>query len=159
MLYNKEFNLNTKSYLGIFVTSTLLLGCANTSQTNSVSVVTQPASSLGEVPNLKVVVDCGPCIVKPSISTLIIEGYNEAAGKEGRQVSVNKEANLTIKEYTARNDAARFLAGTFAGKDEIKAVIIYQGKTYAVEDYYRNAWLGIDTLAKKIGELSYAELK
>ncbi|MFM9879895.1 MAG: hypothetical protein ACKVOO_05735, partial [Burkholderiaceae bacterium] len=79
--------------------------------------------------------------------------------KAGHKVSATKEANLVIKEYTARNDAARFLAGALAGKDEIKAVISYQGKTYAVEDYYRNAWLGIDVLAKKIGEMTHAEVK
>jgi hypothetical protein len=114
---------------------------------------------MSEVPTLRVVVDCGVCAVKPTIPSLIIEGYNEAASKAGRKVSTTKEASLTIKEYTARSDAARFLAGAFAGKDEIKAVIAYQGKTYAVEDYYRNAWLGIETLAKKIGEMSYAEIK
>ena len=97
--------------------------------------------------------------MKPTIPALIVEGYTEAARAAGRKVSATAEATLTIKEYTSRNDAARFFAGAFAGKDEIKVVIAYQGKTYAVEDYYRNAWLGIDTLAKKIGEMSYAELK
>ena len=134
----------------------MISGCANTTQTVSTA---QPTAAAVEMPTLKVAIDCGACEVKPTISALIVEGYNEAATKSGRKVSATKEANLTVKEYTARNDAARFLVGAMAGKDEIKAVITYQGKTYSVEDYYRNAWMGIDTLAKKIGELTYAELK
>lgn len=153
--------MKTKSYLvPLFASIAIIVsGCASTSQTSSSGAATPQATPLGELPTLKVTVDCGACTVKPTIPSLIVEGYNEAAGKAGHKVSTTKEASLTIKEYTARNDAARFLAGAFAGKDEIKAVIAYQGKTYAVEDYYRNAWLGIDTLAKKIGEMSYAELK
>lgn len=138
----------------------LVAGCASTTQSATYpSVAAQTKASAAELPVLKVAVDCGACQVKPNIPSLIVEGYNEAAGKAGRKVSASSEATVTIKEYVARGDAARFLAGAFAGKDEIKAVISYQGKTYAVEDYYRNAWLGIETLAKKIGEMSYSELK
>jgi hypothetical protein len=153
-----ELSLNIKNHLSLlFVSAAVIVsGCANTTQT---SPTAQPINTAVEMPALKVAIDCGACQVKPTIPALIAEGYNEAAAKSGRKVSATKEANLTIKEYTARNDAARFLAGAMAGKDEIKAVITYQGKTYSVEDYYRNAWMGIDTLAKKIGELSYAELK
>ncbi|MDP3835056.1 MAG: hypothetical protein Q8Q82_13930 [Hydrogenophaga sp.] len=154
--------MNTKNHFGLaFVSFAIFVsGCASTTQTNtSTGKVAQPTAPMADVPALKVFVDCGACTLKPGIPGLIVEGYNEAASKAGRKVSTTSEANLTIKEYTARGDAARFLAGAFAGKDEIKVVIAYQGKTYAVEDYYRNAWLGIDTLAKKIGEMSYAELK
>lgn len=154
--------MKTTNYFGLVVASVAIFvsGCASTTQSStSTGTVAQPITLLAEMPALKVSVDCGACTVKPSIPSLIVEGYNEAASKAGRKVSATIEAKLTVKEYTARNDAARFLAGAFAGKDEIKVVIAYQGKTYAVEDYYRNAWLGIDTLAKKIGEMSYAELK
>lgn len=163
--------MKTTKYLGLVVASAAIFmaGCASTTpsststntstNTNTSAVGQQPTPSVAEVPALKVTVDCGACVVKPTIPSLIVEGYNEAAAKAGRKVSATAVANLTIKEYTARADAARLLAGAFAGKDEIKAVIAYQGKTFAVEDYYRNAWLGIDTLAKKIGEMTYAELK
>jgi hypothetical protein len=154
--------LKTMNHFGLVVVSVAILvsGCASTTQPNTgTSTVVQPTTALAEVPALKVSVDCGACTVKPTIPDLIVEGYNEAANKAGRKISATAQAQLTIKEYTARNDAARFLAGAFAGKDEIKVTIAYQGKTYAVEDYYRNAWLGIETLAKKIGEMSYAELK
>ncbi len=49
--------------------------------------------------------------------------------------------------------------GAFAGKDEIKAIITYDRKTFLVEDYYRNVLQGIDVLTRKIGAMSYAELK
>jgi len=151
--------LNAKKYLGLLLAAgaVILSGCATTAQPGSMQ---QPAAAaVAEVPILKVALDCGPCVVKPAIPSLIAGGYNEAVAKAGRKVSKEKEARLIVKEYVAREDGARFLAGAFAGKDEIKAVIVYQGKTYPVEDYYRNAWLGIDTLAKKIGEMAYAELK
>ena len=90
---------------------------------------------------------------------LILEGYKEAAAKSGAQVSTASEATVVIKEYSDRNDAARFLAGAFAGKDEIRTVVTHKGKTFMVEDYYRNAWLGIESLARKIGELVFAQVK
>lgn len=150
--------MKIKNHLGLLVVSVaaFVSGCASNSQTVP---GTQPAATVTEVPTLKVAVDCGACEVKPTIPSLIVEGYNEAAAKSGAKLSATKEADLSIKEYTARNDTARFLVGAFAGKDEIKAVITYQGKSYPVEDYYRNAWLGIDTLARKIGEMAYTELK
>jgi hypothetical protein len=154
--------LSIKNHIGLLIASATLMiaGCASTTTGGtSPNVTPTTATAVIEVPSLKVAVDCGNCAVKPTIPGLIVEGYNEAAAKAGRKVSATKEANLVIKEYTARHDAARFLAGAFAGKDEIKAVISYQGKTYAVEDYYRNAWLSIDVLAKKIGEMTLAEIK
>ena len=154
--------MKTRDHFGLAVASVAIFvaGCASTTQpSTSANTAAQPSTAMTEVPALKVSVDCGDCTVKPTIPGLIVEGYNEAAKKAGRKVSTTAEAKLTIKEYKARGDAARFLAGIFAGKDEIKAVIAYEGKTYAVEDYYQNAWLGIETLAKKIGEMSYAELK
>lgn len=152
--------MNIRNHLGLLLAAcavVILSGCATTAQTGSVPQAA--TASAAELPTLKVTLDCGPCVVKPTIPSLIASGYNEAAAKAGRKVTKEKEASLTVKAYVAREDAARFMAGAFAGKDEIKAVIAYQGKTYAVEDYYRNAWLGIDTLAKKIGEMAYAELK
>lgn len=154
--------MNIKTHLGLVVAFVAICvsGCASTTQTKTnAGTGGQPNTLMAEVPALKVSIDCGACTVKPTIPGLIVEGYNEAANKAGRKVSATSQASLTIKEYIARGDAARFLAGAFAGKDEIKVVIAHEGKTYAVEDYYRNAWLGIDTLAKKIGEMSYAELK
>jgi uncharacterized protein YceK len=150
--------LKINNYQSLLLVSiaTIISGCASTTQTTT---STQAAISTSELPMLKVAFDCGACEVKSTIPTLIVESYNAAAAKAGRKVSATKEANLTIKEYTARNDAARFLVGAFAGKDEIKAVVTYQDKTYSVEDYYRNAWLGIDTLAKNIGEMAYDDLK
>ncbi len=153
--------MSLKNHFGVFIASAALMiaGCASTTPGGTAPVGTAPAAAVTEVPTLKVAVDCGKCEVKPTIPGLIVEGYNAAAAKAGHKVSATKEANLVIKEYTARNDAARFLAGAFAGKDEIKAVTTYQGKTHAVEDYYRNAWLGIDVLAKKIGEMTHAQIK
>lgn len=145
-----------KSSYGTAVLAVLAViqaGCANT------SAVTQHTSAAVEVPTLVVSADCGSCSVKPSIPGLIVQGYSEAARKAGRSVSVTEEARLVIKAYTARSDSDRMMLGALAGKDEIKAEVSYRGKTFAVEDYYRNAWQGIDSVARNIGELSYAELK
>lgn len=132
-------------------------GCASspTVENGSTQSIGTPTS---EVPKLRVVIGCS-CAVKSTTPPLIVEGYNEAATRDGRKVSLTKEASLTIQNYSARDDTARFLMGAFAGKDEIKAIITYDGKTFLVEDYYRNVLQGIDVLARKIGAMSYAELK
>ncbi len=154
--------MSNKNYIGLFIASAavMLAGCATTTTgVTSQSGAATTTTAVIEVPSLKVAVDCGNCKVKSTVPSLIVQGYNEAATKAGHKVSATKEASLVIKEYSARTDDARFLAGAFAGKDEIKAVIFYQGNNYSVEDYYRNAWLGIDVLAKKIGEMTHSEIK
>lgn len=142
----------------MFTVLSALTGCATNTQTISGSSTPATAAS-AVVPTLKVAIDCGACEVKSNIPSLIIEGYKGAATKAGANVSATSEATLTIKEYATRGDAARFLAGAFAGKDEIKAVVVYQGKMFTVEDYYRNAWLGIDPLAGNIGAMTFDKLK
>ncbi len=150
--------MNIKSYLTHLVLLTnvaLLAGCATGPQPSP----TSGQAPTAQVPNLKVAVDCGTCQVRASVPALIMEGYKEAAAKSGVQISTASEATVTIKEYADRNDAARFLAGAFAGKDEIRTVVTHNGKRFEVEDYYRNAWLGIESLAKKIGEMVFAQIR
>jgi hypothetical protein len=86
---------------------------------------------------------------------LIVEGYRNAAAKSGAKLALGQEATVSIKEYAGRDDGARFMIGAFAGKDEIKAAVSFREKQFMVEDYYRNAWLGIEDLAKKIGEMVF----
>ncbi len=112
-----------------------------------------------EVPRLKVSMDCGDCQVRPNAPDLIVRGYTEAATKSGAKIDNAQEAAVSVKEYIARNDTARLLAGAFAGKDEIKAEVIFRDKSFAVEDYYRNAWLGISELSQKIGEMIFEKIK
>ena len=163
------------SRLLLVITAAVLTACASKPQsgaavqptpaTTATASTSAPAGApaasavVADVPTLKVVLDCGACEVKPNIAGLIVENYTQAAAKAGAKVAATNEATLTIKEYRARGDAARFLVGIFAGRDEIKAVITYQGKTFAVEDYYSNAWQGIESVAKNIGEMAYGQLK
>lgn len=136
-----------------------MTGCSSTSPVKTEAETSPSAASVAkETPALKITLDCGSCDVKSSVPALIVNGYNAAAKQAGSKVTPNKIAQVSIKEYSARSDGARFLAGAFAGKDEIKAVISYGGKIHSVEDYYRNAWQGIDSLATKIGEMTYSEI-
>lgn len=157
--------MKTTYRAALLAAAVAITGCASTGTTTTPATSTPapapavPAANLPELPTLKVSLDCGPCQVDPAIPGQIVDGYNAAAAKAGRKVTSAKEAQLVIKDYSARNNAARFLVGAMAGKDEIKAVVTYQGKTYNVEDYYRNAWMGISTLAAKIGDMTYGELK
>lgn len=112
-----------------------------------------------DVPALKVVTDCGPCQVRPTVPGLIAQGYASAAAESNAKVLPDRIATVSIKEYTARDDGARVLAGAFAGKDEIKAEVSFEGRQFMVEDYYRNAWLGIEALAKKIGAMVFEQMK
>lgn len=138
--------------LSILLPVVLAAGCASRPQ----GIPTQPAA---QVPTLAVKLDCGACEVRPTVPPLIVEGYNAAAVQAGAVVTADRQATMTIKAYEARSDAGRLLAGALAGKEEIKAEISYQDKKYAVEDYYRNAWQGIESLAKKIGEMAFDKLK
>jgi len=118
-----------------------------------------PGAPAREVPALNVQFDCGACKVRGDAAKLIAEGYNEAAAQAGAKVNPSAQATLTVKSYTARDDTARMLTGVFAGRDEIKANVSYGAQQYQVEDYYANAWLGIDALSKKIGELAFQKMK
>jgi hypothetical protein len=131
----------------------VLGGCASNPQKAATS---SPAVS---VPTLKIELACGACQVRPNVPALIQEGYNTAAANAGAKISPSSEAVLTIKEYSERGDAARFWAGAFAGKDEIKATVVAKGKQFALEDYYRNAWQGIESLARKIGTAAFEQLQ
>lgn len=108
-----------------------------------------------EVPGLKVTLDCGACQVSDAIPRLIAEGYARAAADRGAKVAANADVSVAIREYSARDAGARFFLGALAGRDEIKAAVSYQEKYFVVEDYYMNAWLGIDSLATKIGEMVF----
>jgi hypothetical protein len=130
-------------------------GCASNIQTSD-SIKPDTKS---QVPNIAVKVDCGSCQVKAGIQELIVAGYKESAANSGVNISELDFANLNIKEFSSRDDVARFLVGAFAGKDEIKVEVAYRGKVFVVEDYYRNAWQGADSLARKIGALVFEKLK
>lgn len=132
----------------------VLAGCASSPPPRSAG----PAEAAPQVPALLVSSDCGACSVRPSVPGLIQQGYRDAAAKAGVQVAQDRQASLTIKEYADRNDAARVMVGMFAGKDEIKATVSADGRSFVVEDFYRNAWLGIEVLARKIGEMTFAEI-
>lgn len=137
----------------VIIATALLTACA----TKPEGMATQATTI--QVPSLKVALDCGVCQVRPTVPALIVDGYNAAAIKAGAVISTTKVAIVTIKEYSDRNDAARFLVGIFAGKDEIKATVATGEKNFSVEDYYRNAWLGIESLAKSIGEKIFDQTK
>lgn len=136
------------SSVAIFVS-----GCATNTQTSAIN------NKKIEVPNIVIKADCGNCQIKAGVPELITAGYKEAAANSGASISNQEYADVKIKALTFRSDAARFLAGAFAGKDEIKIEVIYKEKTFEVEDYYRNAWLGIDALARNIGEKLFEQIK
>lgn len=111
------------------------------------------------VPSLKITLDCGSCQVRPEVQPLMQQAYAAAAARDGISVSPDAEALVAIKQYTARDTTARVLAGALAGKDEMLVEVKYQGKTYTVTDYFRNAWQGIESLSKKMGELIYSQIQ
>lgn len=113
------------------------------------------AAAAREVPGLKVTLDCGSCQVRDSIPALIAQGYARAAADKGAKVTANADVSVAIQEYAARDAGARFFLGALAGRDVIKAAVRYKESYFMVEDYYANAWLGIEELATKIGEMVF----
>ena len=110
------------------------------------------------VPNLRVVVDCGDCGVREVVPGLIVEGYKKEVLNSGAKVS-GEVAVFSIKTYRERSDAARFAFGAFAGRDVIGGVVANGNKRYKVENYYANAWMGIEKLAGSIGELIFEGIR
>lgn len=134
----------------------LLTGCATEAPTTSTSS-TRPKS----VPGIAVLIDCGGCQVRSTVEASIRNGYEAAAAKAGVQVEGDRRVTLTIKDYTERGLAIRavsFVAGplAFALKDEIRAVASIDGKQLPLEYHYRNPLQGIEAVAQKLGELSFA---
>lgn len=136
----------------------LLAGCA--SQPGATSSSTgSAAAAVKSVPTLKIVAACNGCDVPDDVPGLIQEGYAKAAADAGVQVSSTETATLTINDLSYRSAGARIAVGAFAGKDEIKAEVVHKDKKFAIEDYYRNAWQGISSLARKIGGMAYEGLR
>lgn len=162
-------NLHRLCSLCVLSLAALVAGCANThsgaapagpsAPSSTAASAAKAAGSGPRMPKLVVKTDCGTCEVSESVQGYITDAYARLATEDGAQISSTEVATLTIRSYTARSGFARMTAGAFAGKDEIKAVIDFQGKTHEVEDYYRNAWQGIGQVAENIGELAYGKLK
>lgn len=94
-----------------------------------------------------------------TVADLIRKGYASAAEKSGMKVTTQSEATLSITTYTQRPPGLRVMFGAFAGKDEIKASVTYQDKTFEIEDYFRNAWLGMNALSENIGALVFEKIR
>ena len=162
-------SIHTFVLSSVVVLLLIISGCATTPAENTSAP--QPSEAPGsasppistgtvqEVPRLKILIACGSCSIPDTVPILITEGYANAAAKSGVPVSSTAEATLSITSYTQRHPANRALFGAFAGKDEIKAVVAYKGTKFEVEDYYRNAWLGMNALSRGIGEQTFEKIK
>lgn len=132
--------------------ASLLAGCATEALNASRAL---PKS----MPAISVVIDCGECQVRPTVPELIRAGYT-AAAKAGVPIKSDTQMTLTIKDYTERGLAIRsvsLVAGplALALKDEIKAVALVDGIQLPLEFHYRIPFLGIETVAQKLGEQSF----
>ncbi|RDJ98476.1 hypothetical protein DLM46_33265 [Paraburkholderia lacunae] len=116
------------------------------------------------MPDISVLIDCGDCQVRPTVPELIHKGYAAAAAKAGVQIESDKTMMLTIKDYTERGLAVRsvtIVASFFippialVAKDEIKADALVNGKQVPLEYHYRIPFFGIESVAQKLGELSF----
>ncbi len=145
--------------LTLVATLALLVGCASQPGAPAASSGSTPPTATKMVPKLRIVLACGGCDVPEDVPGLIEEGYAKAAAEAGTKVSPTETATLTIKELSYRSAGARIAVGAFAGKDEIKADVAYKDKKFSVEDYYRNAWQGISSLARKIGGMAHDQLQ
>jgi hypothetical protein len=136
-------------------------GCAGTGGTGGGprEPAAEPRAATKPLPDLRVVIECGQCAVPAHIPGLVLKGYRDTAAQWGFRIIDQDAAVLTIKSYTARPAAERMLFGALAGKDEIVASLAYAGREFVIEDYFRNAWFGIDSLAEKIGALAYDQMK
>lgn len=138
----------------IATTLILLAGCATEPSQ-------PPAPAMASATNISVVFDCGACTVSPKVSDLIRSAYSEAAAKAKTSAALSGSVTLTVKEYVERSGTTRvlsLLAGplAFALKDEIKGVVTVNGRQVPVEYTQRMPFRDIESVAQRIGELSFA---
>lgn len=103
-------------------------------------------------PKLEVQMNCDECSGKYYAAESLIQiadAYNKYVEKHGGVISDKDEMVFKIGKYNARKTR---LLGVFGGKDVISGVADYAGKTFKAENYYINAVLGIEDVAKSVGE-------
>jgi hypothetical protein len=120
-----------------------------------------PKAALPTVmPGLNVIVDCADCKIDPQVGAAIRQAYEASAAKSGVRLDAGTPATFTIKAFTERSGGKRavsILAGplAFALKDEIKGVVSFGARQEPIDYTYRNPFLGINSVAKKVGEMSF----
>ncbi|MFV8644305.1 hypothetical protein [Ralstonia pseudosolanacearum] len=147
-------DLTRLAALGLVTIAALLAGCA--AEKAPTTAQARPAS----VPDIAVLIDCGDCEVRPTVPELIRASYTAAAAKAGVPITGDTRMTLTIRGYSERSFAMRsasLLAGPAALmlKDEIRAVALVDGQRLPLEYHYRIPLFGIETVAQKLGELSF----
>lgn len=106
--------------------------------------------------------ECKDCQVKSTVPGFIQSGYAAAAAaaKYGVAIDQKTQMTLTVKEYAERSLAMRSVslgAGPLASmvKDEIKSVATIYDREVEVEYFYRVLFSRIESVAEKIGEMSF----
>jgi hypothetical protein len=116
------------------------------------------ASTAPAVPKLKITWDCGACAQNDKVIALIEQSYADEAKANGMALSEADSAEVTIVEFRQRPPGARVMLGVFAGKDILGLRIRYQGKEYLVDDYFANAFSGMNALCESVAKKAYASL-
>lgn len=118
----------------------------------------QAAPAAKTIPALKVVPDCGACQIGESVRGALVGSYLDTAKKSGYTITEEQTAVLKISDYSERSAAGRAIFGVFAGTDNIKGTLSYEGQSFGVEDTARSAIFGIEAVARNVGEESLTKL-
>jgi len=138
-------------FVGLLLVSSVIfiVGC----ETNLQSLGLAKPEVKKQMPTLKIVIDCGPCRVRPDVPAIIVESYIDAVQwLDAKTAAASPPAIVSIRKYSERSDRQRLLAGASPVKDEIQAVVTYGDKEFTVQDYYSSAVFDIGILAEKVGE-------
>ena len=122
-------------------------------QSTSDSPVSEP-KTLGnkQFPKLEIHWECGGCEENEKVAPLIEQSYSEYAAAHGFEISDAEIAQMDIIVFRQRNPAARATLGIMAGKDALTTQIIFRNKHFVAKDYSANAWFGMNSLCKSVGE-------
>ncbi|CAB3771557.1 MULTISPECIES: hypothetical protein [Burkholderia] len=152
-----------------FMTRFAVVGTVSVAFTLAGCTLLEPAKPTvfpESVPDIEVSIDCGECEVRPAVPESLRNGYIAAAEKAGVKIDPNMHANIMIKAYKERSVAMRSATlivsiilppVAMVLKDEIKADVVINGKVAQVEYNYRIPFLGVESVARKVGELSFYE--
>jgi hypothetical protein len=111
-----------------------------------------PIANQLRMPKLSIKWACQDCAINDKVPPLIETAYAQEAVANGQVVSDTDTAEVAITHIRQRPPGARVMFGAFSGKDELFVRVSYQGKERIVEDYFANAWVGMNGLAESVGK-------
>lgn len=102
--------------------------------------------------------DCGSCDHNEKVPPLLQQSWTKEAAAHGYAVSESETAEMVITEYNQRSPGLRVMFGAMAGQDKLGTRIKFRGKEFKAEDYFANAFSGMNALCANVAKKGLEQL-